>query len=197
MKAFRILTVSFLLVAATTTSYAQKIKLIEGKLPNLANEKTINLEYGYNNMAVGKYDKEADYVREKTEEYNKKEPGRGDNWAKSWVADRENRFQPKFEELFMKYSDMTFSSEAKYTIIFNTTFMEPGFNIGITRKNATMSGDALIVETANKSKILAKISVDKAPGGALWGTDLDTGTRIAETYATAARALAKFVKKNG
>lgn len=196
MKHLKFFSLFLLISLITVTSYAQKVKLVDGKLPGLGSENTINIEYTYDNMSVGKYDREQEYVKDKTEEYNKKEAGRGDNWAKSWVADREGRFQPKFEELFMKYAEMTFSGKAKYTIIFHTTFIEPGYNIGISRKNATINGEALIVETANKSKVLAKISVDKAPGGTFWGTDLDTGTRLAETYATAGRALAKFIKKN-
>lgn len=178
------------------SSFAQRIKIIEGDIPSdFKNQTSVNTEFTYENISVGKYDKEEDYIKAKTEEYNKKEPGRGDNWAKSWIADRKNRFEPKFDELFAKYSDLTLNKNAKYTIIFHTMFLEPGFNIGITRKNATINGEALIVETANKSKVLAKISVDKAPGKSFWGNDYDTGERLSECYATAGRAIGKFVKK--
>ncbi|MFT3945537.1 MAG: hypothetical protein QM763_01075 [Agriterribacter sp.] len=43
--------------------------------------------------------------------------------------------------------------------------------------------------------MLAKISVDKAPGKSFWGNDYDTGERLSECYATAGRAVGKFVKK--
>ncbi|MFT3750852.1 MAG: hypothetical protein QM768_21240 [Agriterribacter sp.] len=178
------------------SSFAQRIKVIEGNIPaDFKDQKSVNTEFTYENMGVGKYDKEEDYIKAKTEEYNQKEPGRGDNWAKSWIADRKNRFEPKFDELFTKYSELTLNKNSKYTIIFHTTFLEPGFNIGITRKNATVNGEALIVETANKSKVLAKISVDKAPGKSFWGNDYDTGERLSECYATAGRAVGKFVTK--
>lgn len=176
-------------------SFAQRIRVVEGSLPDLKNEKSINTEFTYENISVGKFDKEEDYIKAKTEEYNKKEPGRGDNWAKSWVTDRKNRFEPKFDELFTKYSDLTINNNSKYTIIFHTTFIEPGFNIAITRKSAAINGEALIVETANKSKVIAKLSVDKAPGNSFWGNDYDTGERLSETYATAGKALGKFIKK--
>lgn len=51
-------------------------------------------------MGVGKFKDEADFVNKKKSEYNKKENGRGDKWEKSWIADRELRYQPHFEELF-------------------------------------------------------------------------------------------------
>lgn len=73
--------------------------------------------------------------------------------------------------------------------------MEPGFNIGITRKNAYINGEVLIVETANKNNVIAKLSLDKAPGNSFWGNDYDTGERLSETYATAGKALGKFIKK--
>ena len=178
------------------SSFAQRIKVIEGDLPaDFKDQKSVNTAFTYDNMGVGKFDKEDEYIKTKTDEYNKKEPGRGDNWAKSWIADRKNRFEPKFDELFTKYSDLTLNKNSKYTIIFHTTFLEPGFNIGITRKNAAVNGEALIVETANQSKVLAKISVDKAPGKSFWGNDYDTGERLSECYATAGRAVGKFVKK--
>ena len=37
------------------------------------------------------------------------------SWAKSWVADRASRFEPKFIELFTETSSMTVKADAKYT----------------------------------------------------------------------------------
>ncbi|MCW3093604.1 MAG: hypothetical protein JWP81_4673 [Ferruginibacter sp.] len=179
----------------TTTSQAQKLKVTEGDLSSVKNETSINFDFTYDNMAVGKFDTEKEYLEKKTEEYNKKEPGRGDNWAKSWVSDRQARFEPKFIELFTKASGMSESKTAKYTIIFKTKFTEPGFNIGIVRKNAKVNADAIIVETANKSKVIAIISVENALGRTFGGYDFDTGERIAEAYADAGKALGKYVKK--
>lgn len=173
---------------------AQRIKVQEGSIDAVKAESSINFEYTYDNMSVGKFDREEDYVAKKKEDYNNKEAGRGDTWAKAWVDDRKNRFEPKFEELFTEYSNKTNSKNAKYTLIFKTTFTEPGYNVGVMRKNAQINATVLIVETANPSNVIAKIAVDKALGRTFGGYDFDTGGRIAEAYADAGKALGKYLK---
>jgi hypothetical protein len=187
------------IVFFSTTANAQKIKTAEGDDAILKNESSINIEFTYDNISVGKFDKEEDYIKKKTEEYNKKEPGKGDMWAKSWVTDRAARYEPKFIELFTLNSKMTVSKDAKYTLIFKTKSIEPGYNIagGMMiggRKNASVDAEAWIVETANKTKKLAVITVDNAPGGTWGGYDYDTGTRISESYAISGKKLAKYLK---
>ena len=189
-----LLLVGFLLFSLFTN--AQKLKLTDGDLSVIKDQTALNFEFTYDNMSVGKFDNEKDYIQKKTDEYNKKEPGRGDAWAKSWVGDRQARFEPKFIELFTKASDIGESKTAKYTLIFKTTSTEPGFNIYITRKNAKIDAVVQIVETANKSKVIATITVDNALGRTFGGYDYDTGLRIGEAYADAGKALGKFVKKS-
>jgi hypothetical protein len=182
------------LVFFSVTTNAQKIKTTEGDLSVLKSESAINIEFIYDGMTVGKYDNENDYLKAKTEEYNKKEPGRGDRWAKSWVSDRAARFQPKFIELFEETSKMTVKKDAKYTLIFKTTSTEPGYNIVVSRKNAEIDAEVTIVETANRSKKIATIKVTNAPGRQFSGYDYDTGERISEAYAVSGKKLGKYIK---
>jgi len=184
--------VAFVLFALNTN--AQKIKTTEGDLAVLKDESTIAIEFVYDGMSVGKYKDEKDYIKAKTEEYNKKEPGRGDTWAKSWVTDRGSRFEPKFIELFQESSNMVVKEKSKYTLIFKTTTTEPGYNIVISRKNAEIDAEVWIVETENKSKVIAKLTVTNAPGRIFGGYDYDTGSRIAEAYAAAGKKLGKYIK---
>jgi hypothetical protein len=145
-------------------------------------------------LNVGK-ENEEDYVKRRTADYNSKEPGKGDTWAKAWVADRKERFEPKFGELFNENGDLKAGSypSAKYTMVFHTTFIEPGFNVGITRKNSYIDAEITIVETESKKEV-AKISLDNAPGR-MMGFDFDTGMRITESYAVSGKKLAKFVRR--
>lgn len=175
---------------------AQKVKLLDGSLDALKGTEKLNLEYDYSDMGVGKFKTEKEYVATKKKEYDKKEPGRGDQWESSWQADRKNRFQPQFEELFSKHSGMTAGDipTAKYTLIFKTKYTEPGYNIYVSRKNAEIDGEAVIVETANRNNIIARMSVLNCPGRTFGGNDYDTGERIQEAYAVAGKGLGKFVK---
>lgn len=194
MKVLRPILMLSAITLLAGSSYAQRIKVTQGSLDALKNEREINIEYTYDNMSVGKFDNEADYVKKRIEELNKKESGRGNTWAKAWVDDRKSRFEPKFDELFTKNSEMTLNKNAKYTIIFNTSFVEPGFNVGVMKKNAYIDGEVLIVETADRSKVVAKLTIEKAPGRSFWGNDYDTGERISEAYAMSGKALAKKIK---
>ncbi|NOU39102.1 MAG: hypothetical protein HOO89_10335 [Ferruginibacter sp.] len=175
-------------------SFAQKIKITEGNLDILKSETTINVEFTYDNMAVGKFDKESEYIDKKKGEYNAKEAGRGDRWEKSWVSDRKRNFEPKFIDLFEKTSGMTIKADSKYTLIFHTTTTEPGYNIYVTKKNAEIDATVTIVETANRTKVLAVIDVRNAPGRTFSGDDYASGDRITECYAVAGKKLGKFIK---
>lgn len=184
----------FLMVLLSANLKAQKIKLVEGSLDAVKSESAIGFEYTYDSMKVGKFDKEADYVAKKTEDYNKKEDGKGDTWAKAWVDDRKYRFEPKFEELFTEYSGKTKSKNARYIMVFKTIFTEPGYNVGISRKNAKIDANVLIVEAANKNNVIARLTLEDALGRTFGGYDFDTGARIAEAYADAGKALGKYFK---
>ncbi len=172
---------------------AQKIKTIEGSVDVLKNETSINIEFTYENMSVGKFDKEADYIKAKTEEYNKKEPGRGDAWAASWISDRASRYEPRFISEFQEATKMTVKKDSKYTLVFKTTSTEPGYNIVISRKNAEIDAEVTIIETATKVKI-ATLTVKNAPGRIYGGYDYDTGVRITEAYAVSGKRLGKYIK---
>jgi len=197
MKRFAICTLTASMLFLFSGLYAQKINIIEGDLAPLGSEKNINTEFTYDNMSVGKFKTEAEYVAKKKEDYNKKEAGKGDQWAKDWVSDRTGNFDRKFNELFEKYSDLVVTGSnknARYTLIYKTIFTEPGYNAYVTRKNAETDAEVWIVESANPSKVICKLEVKNAKGRTFGGSDYATGERIAECYADAGKALGKFVK---
>jgi hypothetical protein len=184
------LAISFFCLQAT----AQKVKTESGNADILKAETSINFEFTYDNISVGKYKNEQDYIKDKTAEYNKKEPGRGDTWAKSWISDRESRYEPKFIELFKINSGMTEDRHAKYTLIFKTISIEPGYNIAISRKSAQLDAEVWIVETANRNNKVATLTISNVPGGTPFGYDFDTGLRISEAYANSGKKLANYLK---
>ena len=173
---------------------AQKVKTTSGNPEILKSETTVNIEFVYDNISVGKYKNEPDYIKAKTEEYNNKQAGTGDTWATKWKTDKANRFEPKFIELFTINSGMITKKDAKYTIIFKTLSMEPGFNVGVMRKNAEIDAEVWIVETDNPDKKVCTLTINNVPGGTAFGYDFDTGLRISEAYANAGKKLGKYLK---
>jgi hypothetical protein len=180
--------------------HAQKIVLKSGDLSFLKGQKEIKIQYDYSDLRVGKKS-ESDYVNEKVEAKNKKEPGTGEKFKENWLNDRPSRYQPKFEELFNKNMGeygivgKTDASGAKITMIVHTTNIEPGFNIGITRQNAYT--DYVITFKDADSKELAVITIDNSPGGTFGGYDFDSGARVGEAYAKCGKSLAGFLIKKG
>lgn len=170
-------------------------------LSYLKGQKEVAFQFTYDNMLVGKKGKsEADYIKEKTEENNKKEAGKGDAWAKAWKDSRATVYEPKFEELFNKTADEKLSGNrknttAKYTIIIHTIRTEPGFNIGITKQPAYCDFEILIVETANPSNVLSKGVLLNQPGSQMMGYDFDVSSRLQECYAKAGKSLGKTLAK--
>lgn len=191
------------IVFLSVSSEAQKIKIESGDFDFLKGEEIVKLEYDYSDMAVGKFDREEDYVNKKVDEYNKKYPGtgRGEQWKEAWIGDRKSRFEPKFEELLNNYlrpKGLSISPEhtdATYTMILKTTFTEPGFNVYVTKKPAMIDVEAIFVETANPDRVLGVISSIKNPGRTFGDADFDTGIRIAEAYAKCGKELAAFLVK--
>jgi hypothetical protein len=207
MKQLKCLTLFTLVLLITGRGFGQKVKLEEGDLSPLKSEKTLAFAFTYDSMSMGGghghppgpghghgQQTEAEYVTKHTEEYNKKSPGKGDEWAKAWKDDRETLYEPGFTKEFEKYGGLQPDPKSKYTLIFKTTVTEPGFNIGFMRHNAEISGVALIVETANKSHVIAKISVINSPGGSFFENDYATDERISTAYSEAGRGVGYFIK---
>ncbi|MCF0056968.1 hypothetical protein [Dyadobacter sp. CY356] len=199
MKSNILSTLSVMLCFVFHSGFAQKVDLRSGDVDVLAGQKTVNVQYDYSEFGVGKFATEKEYLDKKSGEYNAKEAGKGDEWKKAWVADRQNKYEPKFEELFNKGLEdnglkISQGSDAKYTFVIHTTYLEPGYNVGVMRKNAYLNYKIDLVETAGK-KSIAEMVLTNVPGGQFGGFDFDSGTRIAESYAKAGKVLAAFIDK--
>jgi hypothetical protein len=201
MKKFIYASIFAVAAMGVSDSFAQRVDLRSGDVSALSGQKTVNIEYDYSSFGVGKFATEQEYLDKKSAEYNAKEAGKGDTWKKAWVEDRKARFEPKFEELFNKgLGDKGLQAiqgrpDATYTLIVRTKFIEPGFNVGVMRKNAYVDYEVDLVESANKSTKVAEITMRNVPGGQFGGFDFDTGVRIAESYAKAGKSLAAFLDK--
>lgn len=197
MKTTRSVISAFLLLFFVSPALAQQVDLNKGDLSILKGEKTINIEFTFDKTTVGDDGKEAEYIKRKTQEYNEKEKGSGEIWARKWEEDKQDKFPPKFILGFTNMSKMTVSKDAKYTLIFNTKAIEPGYQVGVTKRNAGIDGTVTIVETANPAKKLIVLSVER-PGENKWrGAAFDAGSRIADAYYLSGQKVGKFIAKEG
>jgi hypothetical protein len=187
------LVTGFIITAEVTL--AQEVNLSRGKLDFLKGETSINVELTYDKMTVGEFGKEADYVKKKKEEMNEKDVATGTTWATKWEEDKKERYEPKFILGFTGTSKMTVSKDAKYTLILNTKALEPGYQAGISKKNAGIDCTVTIVATADRTKKLAVLSIER-PGSSMFrGAAFDAGSRIADAYYLSGQKLGKFILK--
>jgi len=178
---------------------AQKIKVTDGKLTTLKGQDQFDITYTYDdNLKVGKMT-EDEYIRKKMAEVEEDEPGRGEKWRAMWYEDRPVHFEPKFMQLLNQYvDDVLFRPDlggAQYMMIVNTIFIEPGFNVGVARKNASVDLEIMIVPVGNQSEVLTRIMIYGAPGRSMGYGDYDVGFRVGEAYAKAGKELGRFLMK--
>ncbi|MDD3034646.1 MAG: hypothetical protein PHT25_08630 [Bacteroidales bacterium] len=190
------LLVTFSILLLCLTAGAQSIKVRSGSLAVLNGENVVATSFTYENMKVGKM-AENDYVNKKVSEYNKKRSGYGETWHENWINDRSSRYEPKFNELFGKYlgeKGINLDGDANYMFVINADFIEPGFNVGVTRKNASVNLTCHLINKSDGTEV-AVITIINASANNFWGDDYDVGYRVQESFAKAGRELAKFIIK--
>jgi len=196
MKFLKTYMAILVLLLSSTFIKAQEVDISRGDLSIIKGETTINIEFTYEKMGVGDFSKEAEYIRKKKEELNTKEAGTGDTWAIKWEEDKAMKFEPKFILGFTNLSKMTVSKDAKYTLIFNTRSLEPGYSVGVSKRNAGIDGTVTIVETANRTKKLIVLTVERPGENKFRGAAFDAGARIADAYYLSGQKVGKFIIKN-
>lgn len=186
-------------ILVSTTGFSQKIKLMSGNLSGLKGEDVFEVRFTYENMKVGKISEEA-YIEQKRKEADAKDGDGGDRWYNQWLKDRDTRFEPKFIELFNKYSKKSGlfidhgRDESNYIMVVNTYFTEPGFNVGVSSGYAYVSLKVSFYKRTDLNNPEAVFDIIKARGS----THFDVASRIAEAYALAGKkfagALPKYLK---
>jgi hypothetical protein len=183
------------LIAVSSSTLAQKIKLFEGDLKPLKGEKSIRIEFSYDSMMVGE-DLEEVYVEKMKNRWNGEEPGKGDEWKQNWFDARKTLYEPSFNYSFSKASGISTKSETStYTIVIRTIISEPGFHVpGLAAKAAWIHTIASIVKTEDPTQIIAIIEMYKYKSESVTGGDFGVGKRLQEAYIAAAAALGNLIK---
>lgn len=186
----------------TAMASAQDMDIKSGDLAFLKGEKEVNVEFDYSKLTLLKEKKtEAEYVADRQKDLNEKARGNGDIWKKKWEGARNGIWQPKFVELVntvltKEKKDIMFQEglSAKYTLIVEVVWIYPGWDISMMKQPAKVTTNLKFVETANKSKVIAEIQSENAPGDQ-WGSQFSNETRIGEGFAKTGKSLAKLMLK--
>ncbi len=187
------------LLFATNAHAGAKVKLVDGDLSALAGAASIQVQFVYEGMVVGKKSEEA-YVAEKIAEKNADEAGKGDDWHQRWLSDREGRFHPKFCELMNSQLEdrgittAVSTSAPSLLMTVKVTRTEPGFYSYVVNKPAEVDFDITVATPDAPDTVIAHLTVERAPGVSVVSM-VDTGERISEAYAKAGKDLAKYIKK--
>jgi hypothetical protein len=187
-------------IIATFSSFSQKVVLKSGSVSALKGQTELNLTFNYDNLSVGKYEVESEYIDKKVADYNSKNPGTGDTWKAAWFNDRPTKYEPKFVETYNKYCGEykadTGKTSAQYTLDIHTTFIEPGWNVGVSRQDAIINATITVKETATGNEI-AVVDVLNCPTyNSAMGYDFDAAFRIAECYSLLGKTIASYIVKN-
>jgi hypothetical protein len=196
MKTIKIGVTIFFVLLCFDSSFAQEVDLTKGDLSVLKGEASINVEMTYEKMSVGDFNKEADYIKKRIEEENKKDPPNGDKWKTEWEAQKVNYFGEKFMLGITKQYEIKIDKSAKYTLIFNTKALEPGYQVGVSKRNAGVDGTVTLIETGKPEKKLAVLFVERKPETKWRGAAFDAKSRIGDAYFVDGVAVGKFIKKN-
>ena len=195
---FKSFLISFVMLINTNV-YAQKIKVSTGNLNFLKGQKVLNVIYSYENMGIGRYDLEEDYVMDKVIAYNDSEPGKGDEWLKNWTNAKEEIFGLTFKESFnaaLEKVDIFIADDAAamYTLVLKTTFIEPGFDVGVMSKKANARYEVIFIKNEDK-KVVATMNIFAFDPESRIGYDFNAISRIQKVYAKTGTGLGEFLIK--
>ncbi|MBE0646648.1 MAG: hypothetical protein IH596_02570 [Bacteroidales bacterium] len=199
MKRFVLILLAGMLATASGSLFAQKLK--SGSLSALNGQTTVNIQYDYSQLKVGKL-AQTDYIAKGITDRNKKKAGSGDTWAVAWETDKTARFQPMFEKNLNGKLDACGlkatenASDASYTLVVHINFIEPGFQSGVGMSKPALVNMVIdLVESGNPGTPIATIDYPKIQSVNMAGYDFDTGSRIQSCFDRAGDNVGKFICK--
>ena len=184
-----------ILMITSVLMIAQKAKVTTGSFANVKSITSFDLKFDYTNVKVDKFATEDDFLADKMKK--REEKGSDQDFKKSWFSDREERYEPKFIESYNKRGDISVGKNtgAKYVMEIKTTWIYPGYNVGVVRKNAKINATVIIYDKNNPNNVLVSADYKEVEGYGAMGYDYNSGYRISEAYAKLAKVLAENVSR--
>lgn len=188
-----------LLIALAVSSLAIAQKPTKGSFANLKGVTEFNLVFDYENLKVDKFKTEEEFLKDKMDK--RQEKGTSEDFKASWFADREAKYEPEFIECFNKSSRkkgvsvQKNLSSAKYTMLVKTTWIYPGYNVGVMDKPAKLKVIITVFPTGEPNNILVSVPYEKVQSVDVMGMEYNSGSRIASAYCALAKQHAKALAK--
>ena len=161
-------------------------------------QKSYNIIFRYDSMLVGMADPNPEkvFLLEVKKRWEDREPGRGSDFIQEWFEDRKLLYEPSFIQNFKQYAKVELPDpQAAYTLIVKTKHTEGGWFGGVLAHPGQIDGELWIVESADQSKVVARIAFYKFTGKIQYPGDFEMTTRIQSAYAIAGKGLGDFVKR--
>lgn len=159
-----------------TALFAQE-KVVEGSFKSLAGITSYNVVFDYKDIKVYFFETEEDFLKDKM------------------ATLYEPKFIAYFNERMKGKVRVGKNPSVQYTILVKTTWLYPGYNVGIGREEAKISAVVTVYETANQANVLLKVEYDKSIGIEPTEKSLDPGYRIAGAYEKLAKNLTIQLKR--
>jgi hypothetical protein len=186
-----------ILIVISFSSQAQKMKIIQGSLQGLKGQTSYDIKFSYDSMFVGRGIPENEYLDAVSARWELKEPGKGPAFVKMWFDDRQRLYEPEFVKNFENHSKIKLNDKnATYTLLLKTNSTEGGWDLWMEGSAAIIAGELWIVESADHSKVKARIRLRDSQGKDSNGGDFEMTTRIKSAYASAGKWLGIFILKH-
>lgn len=182
-----------IVLSFTNLLFAQRYKVLEGKLKNLKGIATYQVEFNYDKLKIHGYDSEKEFLKDKIEK-RKNNPEKAESFESDWFQNRENYYHPAFVEFFnafFKDEECKITDNAPYIMKVNVVWLYPGYLVEPAKISAII--DFYSVE--NSSQKILSIQFDKVIGyekNAYVGKDYD---RIIGAYKKLAKNLGLQIKR--
>lgn len=155
--------ISLIIIVVLTSNVAGQ-QVVKGNLDFLKNDITLNIEFLYDSMGVGRYIYEFDYIKDKVTEHNEAVPGKGDDWLVNWNHNKEIVFPDAFIQAFnlrLTKAGVVATldqSATQYTMVVKTIFFEAGFSM-FASESSNVDVEILFYQSDDREHELAKIEI--------------------------------------
>jgi hypothetical protein len=183
----------------SSVSIAQRFEVLSGSLSSLKGIDAYNITFDYSGQQIYGFESEEAFLQDKMAKREKTQ-GKAEKFRDDWFSARDEKYAPRFIAYFNEHFSKgeiraAQNAQLRFTMHIQTTWLYPGYGIGVGGEPAKITAVITIYETANPANILFSIKFDKAIGHQDRGF-MDPGDRISGAYEKLAKNMVLQLKRN-